>query len=60
MAEGDLDAVFSLYDPEAVFLNQSRELKKGEELKQELAPFAAMKLPSSSISSRSSSLATSR
>jgi ketosteroid isomerase-like protein len=43
MAEGDIDAVFSLYDPEAVFLNQSRELKKGEELKQELAPFAAMK-----------------
>jgi hypothetical protein len=30
MAEGDIGAVFSLYDPEAVFLNQSRELKKGE------------------------------
>jgi len=43
MAEGDIDAVFSLYDPEAVFLNQSRELRKGEGLKQELASFAAMK-----------------
>ena len=28
MAEGDIDAVFSLYNPEAVFLNQSRELRK--------------------------------
>jgi ketosteroid isomerase-like protein len=43
MAEGDIDSVLSVYDPEAVFLNQSRELKKGEELKQELAPLVAMK-----------------
>ena len=28
MAEGDIDSVLSVYDTEAVFLNQSRELKK--------------------------------
>ena len=44
MAEGDIDSVLSVYDPEAVFLNQSGEVKKGEEgLRQELAPFAARK-----------------
>jgi ketosteroid isomerase-like protein len=44
MAEGDIDSVLSVYDPEAVFLNQSGEVKKGEEgLRQELAPFAAKK-----------------
>jgi uncharacterized protein (TIGR02246 family) len=44
MAEGDLDSLLSVYDPEAVFLNQSGEVKKGEEgLRQELAPLAAMK-----------------
>ena len=43
MAEGDLDSVLSVYDPEAVFLNQSGEVKSGEALKQELAPLAAMK-----------------
>jgi len=44
MREGDIDAVLTLYDPEAVFLNQSGEVKKGgEALRQELAPFAAMK-----------------
>ena len=44
MAEGDIDSVLSVYDTEAVFLSQSRELKKGgEALRQELAPFAAMK-----------------
>jgi ketosteroid isomerase-like protein len=42
MAEGDLDALLSVYDPEAVFLNQSCEVKKGEALRQELAPFAAV------------------
>ena len=31
MAEGDIDSVLSVYDPEAVFLNQSGEVKKGEE-----------------------------
>jgi len=44
MAQGDIDAVLSVYDPEAVFLNQSGEVRRaGEELRQELAPFAAMK-----------------
>jgi len=44
MAEGDLDSVMSLYDPEAVFLNQSREVTKGRhDLREELAPLAAMK-----------------
>ena len=44
MAEGDIDSVLSVYDPEAVFLNQSGEVKKGEEeLRQELADFAASK-----------------
>jgi ketosteroid isomerase-like protein len=44
MAEGDIDSVLSVYDPEAVFLNQSGEVKKGEEeLRHELADFAASK-----------------
>ena len=44
MAEGDIDSVLSVYDPEAVFLNQSGEVKKGAEgLRQELAPFATKK-----------------
>ena len=43
MAEGDIDSVLSLYDPEAVFLNQSGEVKSGEALRQELAPLSAMK-----------------
>jgi len=43
MAEGDLDSLLSVYEPEAAFLNQSGEIKKGEELREELAPFAAAK-----------------
>ena len=44
MAKGDLDAVMSVYDPEAVFLNQSREVTKSrEDLRRELAPLAAAK-----------------
>ncbi len=44
MAEGDIDLVLSVYDPEVVFLNQSGEVKKGRQgLRQELAPFAAVK-----------------
>ena len=43
MAEGDIDSVLSVYDPEAVFLNQSGEVKTGEALRQELAPLSAMK-----------------
>lgn len=31
MAEGDIDSVLSVYDPEAVFLNRAGEVKKGEE-----------------------------
>jgi len=45
MAEGDLDSALSLYDPDAVFLNQSRDFSKGREgLRRELAPLAAMKV----------------
>ena len=41
MAEGDIDSVLSIYDPEAVILDKSGEVKKGEEgLRQNLAPFA--------------------
>jgi ketosteroid isomerase-like protein len=44
MAEGDVDAALSVYDPEAVFVNQSGEVTKGRlDLRQELAPLAAMK-----------------
>jgi ketosteroid isomerase-like protein len=44
MREGDIDSVLTLYDPEAVFLNQSGEVKKGgEALRQEVAPLAAIK-----------------
>jgi ketosteroid isomerase-like protein len=44
MAEGDLDSLLSVYDPEAVFLNRAGEVKNGAEgLRQELAPFAAVK-----------------
>jgi ketosteroid isomerase-like protein len=44
MAEGDIDSVLSIYDPEVVFLNRARETRKGlEELREELAPFAAVK-----------------
>lgn len=42
MAEGDLKALLSLYDPEAVFLNRSGEVKRGrQELRDELIPFAS-------------------
>jgi ketosteroid isomerase-like protein len=42
MAEGDIDGLLSVYDPEVVFLNQAGELIKGkQELKQELNRFAA-------------------
>ena len=44
MAEGNLEALLSIYDAEAVFLNQSGELKKGREgLREVLAPLAAAK-----------------
>ena len=45
MAEGDIESLLSIYDPEAVFLNQSGEVKKGRQgLRQELAPLAAAKV----------------
>ena len=44
MAEGDIEALLSIYDPEAVFLNRSGEVKQGREgLREELAPFASAK-----------------
>src|SRR5262245_2135656 len=44
MAKGDLDSVMSVYDTDAVFVNQSGNITKSrEELEQELGPFAAMK-----------------
>ncbi len=44
MAEGDLDAALSLYDLEAVFVNQAGDVTNGiDELKKELAPLASMK-----------------
>jgi uncharacterized protein (TIGR02246 family) len=42
MAAGDLEAVLSVYDPEAVFVKQSGEVTRSEEgLRRELAPLAA-------------------
>jgi len=43
MSEGDIESLFSLYDPEAVFLTQSGEIKKGEGLREQLAESAALK-----------------
>jgi uncharacterized protein (TIGR02246 family) len=44
MAQGDIEALLSIYDPEAVFLNQSGEVKQGREgLREELAPLASAK-----------------
>jgi ketosteroid isomerase-like protein len=42
IAAGDLKSLLSLYDPEAVFLHQSGEVKTGEAgLREVLAPLAA-------------------
>jgi ketosteroid isomerase-like protein len=42
IAAGDLNSLLSLYDPEAVFLNQCGEVKTGEAgLREVLAPLAA-------------------
>jgi hypothetical protein len=35
MADGDIDSVLSVYDPEAVFLTRSGEVKSGEALRRE-------------------------
>lgn len=42
MAAGDLEALLTLYDEDAVFLNKSGEAKRGRAgIGEELAPFAA-------------------
>ena len=47
MAEGDLESLLNIYDAEAVFLNESGEVKKGKkEIKEQLAPMAAAKATS--------------
>jgi uncharacterized protein (TIGR02246 family) len=44
MAEGDLEGMLSVYDPEAVFLKESRETTQDrDELRQVLAPLAEAK-----------------
>lgn len=43
MAQADLDGLIELYDTDAVLCNRAGECKRGEGLKQELAPFAAAK-----------------
>jgi ketosteroid isomerase-like protein len=43
MADGDVESLLSIYDPEAVFLNQSGELRKGDGLREELAVLAEAK-----------------
>src|ERR1700747_2352044 len=44
MAEGDIDSVLSVYDPEAAFVKESGEVIKGRDsLYLELEPLAAMK-----------------
>lgn len=43
MREGDIESLLSLYDPEAVFLAQSGEVKKGDGLREELASLAVAK-----------------
>ena len=42
MAEGDVESLLTLYDPEAAFLNQSGEVKKGKQgMREVLIPLAA-------------------
>ncbi len=44
ITSGDLDAIMALYEPGAVFANQSGELSSGiDAVRREIAPFAAMK-----------------
>ena len=44
MRDGDIDALLTLYDPEAVFFNRARQVRKGADaLREELAPFAAVR-----------------
>lgn len=57
MAEGNIDSVLSVYDPEAVFLNESGDVKGRPETGTGPRP---RRLSLTLTSSRSSSLATSR
>ena len=43
MREGDIESLLSLYDPEAVFLTQSREVEKGQGLREQLTSSAVAK-----------------
>jgi ketosteroid isomerase-like protein len=43
MAEGDIESLLRIYDPEAVILTQSGELKKGQGLREQLARSAGAK-----------------
>ena len=44
IGQGDLDAAMALYEPGAVFPNQSGDLRSGADaIRQEMAPFATMK-----------------
>jgi ketosteroid isomerase-like protein len=44
MAEGNLESLLALYDPEAVILNRAREMKRGHKgLREQLAPNATAK-----------------
>ena len=53
MAEGDLEALVNLYDPEAVFLSESGEIKTGrEEIGEQLAPLRPPGPASTLISGR--------
>jgi ketosteroid isomerase-like protein len=45
MAAGEVESLLSLYDPEAVILGRSREMRRGDQgLRQQLAPMAAAKI----------------
>ena len=53
MAEGDVEALLGLYDPEAVFLDQSGEVKKGHHgFRESLTPMALARRSLTSGSSR--------
>jgi ketosteroid isomerase-like protein len=43
VSEGDIESLLSIYDPEAVFLNQSGDVKKGKGLREELSTLAVAK-----------------
>src|SRR5437773_261960 len=43
MAEGDIEALLGIYDPEAVILTPTGEVKKGQGLREQLARSAAAK-----------------